>query len=87
MDKEFLIDLGMNNINIIIIKLNWEQQINLVTRQLETWFGQNWIFFSNKMDLDDPVDQSATRLIRLNSNKIQLCQKLIQWSIGCNFEA
>jgi hypothetical protein len=26
-------------------------------------------------------------LIRLNSNKIQLCQKLIQWSIGCNFEA
>jgi hypothetical protein len=78
MDKEFLIDLGMNNINIIIIKLNWEQQINLVTRQLETWFGQNWIFFSNKMDLDDPVDQSATRLIRLNSNKIQLCQKLIQ---------
>jgi hypothetical protein len=41
MDKEFLTDLGMNNINIIIIKLNWEQQINLVTRQLETWFGQN----------------------------------------------
>jgi len=39
MDKEFLTDLGMNNINIIIIKLNWEQQINLVTRQLETWFG------------------------------------------------
>jgi len=70
MDKEFLTGLGMNNINIIIIKLNWEQQINLVTRQLETWFGQNWIFFSNKMDLDDPVDQSATRLIRLNSNKI-----------------